>query len=104
MHVSEYKKGGDATTITFESDDTEFEIFITPYGKSTVSADQFKKDEPSGAKDLKNITIDGVRATAFFGQNPITLWVIHEKSGSPTAAIFSRSRPIGSSMVGLLAS
>ena len=82
MQVSEYNEGDGATTIIFESNDAEFEIFITPYGKATVGADQFEKDEPSGAKELKNITIDGVRATAFFGQNPIMgdtreIWFTH---------------------------
>ena len=80
--MSEYNEGDGATTIIFESNDAEFEIFITPYGKATVGADQFEKNEPSGAKELKNITIDGVRATAFFGQNPIMgdtreIWFTH---------------------------
>lgn len=70
LSVREYNEGGDAATITFQSTSTAegFQLFIIPYGASAISADRFRKDEPSGVRGSpQNISVGGVPAVSFYG-------------------------------------
>jgi hypothetical protein len=43
-----------------------------PYSDTTITTERFKKNEPSGVlQETVRVLVDGVPATAFFGQDPI---------------------------------
>ena len=74
MAVQVYREEGNALTATFEDDelDQEFEVFAVPYEGRQITTQRFKMDEPSGVyKEPHEVLIDGVCATAFFGNNDI---------------------------------
>ena len=85
LTVEEYKETGNALTVTFEDDASgnAFEVYVTPYSGTQISAARFHTDEPSGIEqEPTDITIAGVRATMFFGNNPVMgdtreVWFIH---------------------------
>ena len=85
MAVQVYREEGNGLTATFEDDerDQEFEVFAVPYGGQQITTQRIKMDEPSGVyKEPHEILIDGVRGTAFFGNNAIMgdtyeVWLIH---------------------------
>ena len=67
-----YDEGGGASTIVFQNpqDALGFEIFVVPYSDSQVSKARFLEDERSGVRTgVSNVTIDGVVAASFYGQN-----------------------------------
>ena len=84
MTVQVYKEKGKAFTAAFEDDKAreELDVFVLPYAEQQITA-RFKVDEPSGVfKEPHDITVDGVRATTFFGHNPTIgdtreVWFIH---------------------------
>jgi hypothetical protein len=69
-----------------------FQVFVVPYAESSVTAERFKKDDPSCVmKDAKEITVDGTPAKSFFGHNEDMgdiheVWFIH-------GGYYTRSRP-----------
>lgn len=85
LALKEYDEGGGAATITFQDIKTAqgFQIFVVPYTALQVSADRFRKDEPSGV--MQNpipLSIDGATATAFFGRDQLLgptreVWMLH---------------------------
>lgn len=85
LTFKERDEGSGAMTITFQDVETVqgFQIFIVPYGGQKVSEQRFKQDEPSGVRtQSRNITIDGIAATSFFGNNSTLgdtaeIWFIH---------------------------
>ncbi|HUD03061.1 MAG TPA: hypothetical protein VMR46_03570 [Candidatus Paceibacterota bacterium] len=73
VSTGQQEQGG-AYTFSFQDADTNegFEIYVTPYGDSQVSAARFKLDEPSGKMDQPTpVVIDGATATMFFGHNDV---------------------------------
>jgi hypothetical protein len=80
-----YDEGGGAHTFTFEDADggKGFQIFVLPYSESTISEERFLKDSPAGVmKEPVDVTIGGVRATAFFGEHMLMgetreVWFLH---------------------------
>jgi hypothetical protein len=85
LKVTEHLEQSGATTVTFEdtAGEQSFQIFLAPYGKTEIDQERFKLDEPSGVMDQPtDITIDGARATMFFGRNSIMgdtreVWFVH---------------------------
>jgi len=74
LSVKEYKEPGTAMTITFYDAENEkgFQIFIVPYGEKQIAEQRFKLDIPSGVMhEPIEVTIDGVRAVAFFSTDAI---------------------------------
>jgi len=72
LDVHVYDEGDGSRTTTFEgpSPGEGFQVFVQPYGKDTVTEEQFKKDEPSGVrKDAQNVSVQGAPATIFTGHN-----------------------------------
>ena len=69
--MEEYSEKGDAYTYVFTHDDgRSFQIYITPYGKDHIDAEQFLRDQPSGVREgEQQIAIDGVPAVVFGGKN-----------------------------------
>ena len=66
-------EGKGAKSIVFkDAEGTKgFQIFIVPYSDTTITTERFNLDEPSGVlEEPQNTTVDGVKATAFYGQNP----------------------------------
>lgn len=85
LTVKEYNEGGGAMTVTFENRETVqgFQIFVVPYAAPEISAEQFKRDSPSGVvQEPRTIALDGTPGTIFFSIDPLLgetreLWVIH---------------------------
>jgi len=74
LQALENKEKGGALTVTFEDPDTNegFEVYITPYAEDSVTRERFMTDEPSGVyQEPVDVVIGGVRATMFFGSNPL---------------------------------
>lgn len=74
LSINEYAEDGGGRTITFEnaSSTKGFQIYILPYNEKQISPERFKLDEPSGIrKQPIDVIIDGIRATAFFGENAV---------------------------------
>jgi hypothetical protein len=71
VHV--YVDSDVARTFTFESAENppqSFQIFVQPYEESSITAAQFRTDDPSGVmEDVSTTTIDGVPAKTFIGYN-----------------------------------
>lgn len=88
LKVTEHLEQSGATTVTFEdaAGEQSFQIFLAPYAKTEIDQERFKLDEPSGVMDQPtDITIDGTRATMFFGRNGIMgdtreVWFVHTGS------------------------
>ena len=86
LTVKSYDEGDGATTIAFQDIKTAqgFQVFVLPYSALQVSTDRFHKDEPSGVmQGPKNVSIDGVAATSFYGSNEMLgdtaeIWFIHD--------------------------
>lgn len=86
LTVKSYDEGDGATTIAFQDIKTAqgFQVFVMPYSARQVSTERFHKDEPSGVmKGPKNVSIDGVAATSFYGSNEMLgdtaeIWFIHD--------------------------
>ena len=73
LTVKTYDEGGGASTITFQNIKTAegFQLYITPYGGTQISEQQFKRDEPSGVRTgVQNVTVGGVPAVSFYSTNP----------------------------------
>jgi hypothetical protein len=67
----EYNEGS-ASIITFEDTvgDRGFQIFVIPYTDDKISQERFRMDVPTGImNEARNITVDGVAATAFFSKD-----------------------------------
>ena len=65
-------EGNGAKSIAFEDAEGKkgFQIFVVPYSE-TITTERFKQDEPSGVlQEPVNTLVDGVQATAFYGQVP----------------------------------
>jgi hypothetical protein len=85
LQVQEYAEDDGSRTILFESAtlETGFQIYITSYGGTNVTREQFLKDQPSGVYDQPtDIWVDGVPAIMFFGENSLMgetreVWFIH---------------------------
>jgi hypothetical protein len=62
---------------------SHFQIFVQPYEESSITAEQFRTDDPSSVmEDVSTMTIDGVPAKTFFGYNDqmgstSEAWFIH---------------------------
>ena len=72
LSVSEYAEGGGATTVTFQNIEKAqgFQIFVTPYEGTQVSAQRFKQDVPSGVREsLTPVKVDGATGAAFVSKN-----------------------------------
>jgi len=71
----EYHENGGALTVTFHKEDDSnggFQIYITPYTDTQVTAARFRLDEPSGVKlSPTAVVIDGTPASMFFSTNAI---------------------------------
>jgi hypothetical protein len=88
LKVTEHLEQSGATTVTFEdpAGEQSFQIFLAPYANAEIDEQRFKLDEPSGVMDQPtDITIDGARATMFFGRNSIMgdtreVWFVHAGS------------------------
>jgi hypothetical protein len=88
LKVTEHLEQSGATTVTFEdpAGEQSFQIFLAPYANAEIDEQRFKLDEPSGVMDQPtDITIDGARATMFFGRNSIMgdtreVWFVHSGS------------------------
>jgi hypothetical protein len=86
LTAREYNEARGALTIAFEDPEGTkgFEVYVVPYTEPTISAAQFRMDEPSGViQQRTDVVIDGVRATMFFGNNGIMgdtreVWFINE--------------------------
>jgi hypothetical protein len=71
LKVSAFDEGGGAHTFTFEDAESGygFQIFVVPYGKSSITPERFRKDAPSGVMNEPiDVLIGGVPARAFFGE------------------------------------
>lgn len=74
LSVFEYKESGGAISVVFEErvEGKGFQIYVTPYGESTVSPERFRLDVPSGVREEPmDIVVDGVLGTIFFSENGI---------------------------------
>lgn len=74
LQVTQYAERDNAMTVTFENPDhsQEFEVYVTPYGKTQIDQARFKLDEPSGTYlNPQDVVIGGTTATMFFGRNGI---------------------------------
>ncbi len=63
---------GGRTTFIFENAKNVrgFQIFVQPYGESTITEEQFKRDAPSGVrKESRHINIDGAAGGSFFSMD-----------------------------------
>lgn len=72
LQVREYKEGAGALTIVFETPEglEGFQIFIVPYRETKITDERFLKDAPSSImREPVNILIDGIPASAFFGEH-----------------------------------
>jgi hypothetical protein len=68
-----YDEGGGAATIDFQNvqKGEGFQIFIVPYSGTTVSAQRFQEDEPSGVRNNPTFgLIDGASAASFYSTDP----------------------------------
>jgi hypothetical protein len=89
LQVYEYDDGTSASTITFEDAKGErgFQIFVVPYAQDQITDAQFKKDEPSGVmREPTDVLLDGVRATAFFGNDA--------KLGDTRGVVYQKRLPL----------
>jgi hypothetical protein len=83
MTVQSYSEGGSAMTFTFTEAGKAFQVFVVRYREPQVTEERFRMDNPSGVqKDLKNVTIDGVSAAAFYSENAAVgetaeVWFVH---------------------------
>jgi hypothetical protein len=83
--VHEYQEQGGALTVVFEdaASGDEFQIYVTPYNGTKITAQRFKLDEPSGVHlDPTAIVVDGAPAEMFFSKNTVMgdtreVWFIH---------------------------
>lgn len=85
--IKEYDEGGGAMTVTEENEKKMrgLQIFIVPYGGTTISEERFKKDVPSGVRvNVENTFIGplGTRAVTFNSYDSFLgetreLWFIH---------------------------
>ncbi|MCB9811710.1 hypothetical protein H6783_02255 [Candidatus Nomurabacteria bacterium] len=85
LQVREYPGGDNTTTLVFQNAEKPagFQIFILPYSASTISAERFRKDIPSGVqKNLQTIQLSGADGAAFYSQDlalgeTYEVWVLH---------------------------
>ena len=85
LSVKTYDEGAGAATIDFQNvqKGEGFQIFIAPYSGTTVSAQRFKQDEPSGVRNNPTFgLIDGASAASFYSTDPrlgdtYEVWFIH---------------------------
>src|SRR6185295_15945975 len=83
------REQGGALTVAFENldADQQFQIYVTPYSGKQVTAERFRKDEPSGVRlQPTEILVDGARATMFFSSNSVMgdtreVWFIYPEQG-----------------------
>jgi len=74
LAAEEYQEQGRALTVTFQNSDNSeaFEVYVTRYSGTQITPAEFEADEPSGVmQQPTDVTIGGVRATMFYGNNPI---------------------------------
>ena len=80
-----YDEVDGAATIDFQSVEKGegFQIFIVPYSGTTVSAQRFKQDEPSGVRNNPTYgLVDGASASSFYSTDAslgdtYEVWFIH---------------------------
>jgi hypothetical protein len=85
LQVHTYNESGNAFTVAPQDPTTNvgFEVYVTPYSGTQITEQEFKLDEPSGVENQpSHVSIDGVAATAFYGNNSIMgdtreIWFIH---------------------------
>ena len=85
LSLKTYDEGGGAATVDFQNVQAGegFQIFIVPYSGTTVSAQRFKQDEPSGVRNNPTFgLIDGASAASFYSTDPrlgdtYEVWFIH---------------------------
>lgn len=73
LQFNQRDEGKGAKSMVFEDANGEkgFQIFVVPYSDTTITTERFKQDEPSGVlREPVNFTVDGVKATAFYGHIP----------------------------------
>jgi len=83
--VKTYDEGGGAATIDFQNvkKGEGFQILIVPYSGTTVSAQRFKQDEPSGVRNNPTYgLVDGASASSFYSTDAslgdtYEVWFIH---------------------------
>lgn len=84
LSVKRYDDRG-ATTLVFQSVDPPegFQVFVVPYSGTTVSAQRFAMDEPSGERvNPRYGTIDGANVATFYSTSQTLgdtyeVWFIH---------------------------
>ena len=72
LAVRTFDEGGGAATITVQNIEKAqgFQIFVTPYEGTQVSAQRFKQDVPSGVREsLTPVKVDGATGAAFLSKN-----------------------------------
>jgi hypothetical protein len=85
LQLHTYDEEGGGFTAAFQNPTTNvgFEVYVTPYGGTQITEQEFKLDEPSGVENQPTrVTVDGVPATAFYGSNSVMgdtreIWFIH---------------------------
>jgi hypothetical protein len=73
LKVQEYQEQDGGFTVVFQDPTTNegFEVYAIPYDEPQIDKARFKLDEPSGVvNDPTKVTIDGVQAIMFYGNNP----------------------------------
>jgi len=74
LQVHTFNEEEGAFTVALQDPTTNegFEVYVTPYRGTQITEAEFKLDEPSGViREQTDVMIDGVRATMFYGNNPI---------------------------------
>ncbi|NCN52436.1 hypothetical protein GW943_01355 [Candidatus Parcubacteria bacterium] len=70
--VEEHQEGYGAMTITVENTAKVrgYQIFVVPYGETTITEERFLADIPSGVRtDVQQESIDGIEAVSFYSQD-----------------------------------
>ncbi len=86
LHESTYKQANSASTFVFENaaDTQGFQVFIVPYAATSVSAEVFALDEPSGVMaSSSQVSIDGTPGESFYGKDAtigptFEMWFIND--------------------------
>lgn len=104
--VLEYDEGGGAATFVFQNIDLVrgFQIFIVPYGGTTVSPERFKMDNRSGIRRNEvQITVDGAVGAAFESQSmalgdTYEIWFIHDGYLYEVTGLLARKEELNAKM------
>lgn len=84
FEVSERDEGGGARTISFSSDQQEFQIYVLPYREGQITSSRIAKDTRNSATQPQEVLLgDGVRALIFTSSDPFfgelrEVWFLHE--------------------------